>query len=195
MRTLRVKIYKFDELSESAKKTAIEWYKTLLNEDPDILFFFKDDCAELAKENGFTDIKLSYSLSWSQGDGLSFSGEIDKEAIIKEAIPDIKQSVLKVLAENCEYRVSGNDGRYCFASKGDIDFWLENGKRMKYLNIQGLVDRVLVYLENKYMDLCKEMEKNGYAEIEYCYTDESIIENIRANDYEFYESGNKYTAK
>jgi hypothetical protein len=39
------------------------------------------------------------------------------------------------------------------------------------------------------MKLCGELEKNGYSEIEYYYSDENIIETILANDYQYTING------
>lgn len=193
MRTIRTKVYKFSELkTKEARQKAIDWYKKTLDDDPEILFGFEDYCSERAKEAGFNDIKVQYSLSCCQGDGLSFSGEIDLKRVIPEILPGIKKSVLNALVNNCSYTLKGNDGRYCFASKSDIDLWLDNYTSNDKPNIQKLIDKILPALENRYMTLCKELESEGYKWIESAYEDENIIENIEANEYEFTADGRRF---
>lgn len=191
MRTIRTKVYSFDELSKPAQQKAIEWYKTILNNDSDLLEFYPEYCKEVAKEEGFEDITVQYSLSNCQGDGLSFKCEtLDIERMIKEAIPNVKQSVVKAIKGNCSWYIKGNTGHYCYAAKSDVDFYLDVNK--DYPNIENAVTIVREYIENQYMALCKELEKNGYAEIDYRYTDESIIDTIVANEYEFTKDGNRF---
>jgi len=56
MRTIRTKVYKFSELSESAKEKAIEWH---LNTDNGDYSFAWDNVKEDAKEIGLNIIELS----------------------------------------------------------------------------------------------------------------------------------------
>ena len=80
MRIIETKIYTFQELSIESKEKAIEKYYE--NED---YYFLSEDLTESCKEYltknecAFRDIKLYYSLSHSQGDGLCFIGEIEKD--------------------------------------------------------------------------------------------------------------------
>lgn len=188
-RTVRTKVYKFAGLSKEAQKKAIEWYQRTLDGDSEILFGFEDHCQERAAETGFTDIKVQYSLSSCQGDGLSFSGLIDIERFAKETYPNIKQSVLSVLKSYCNANLTGNTGRYCFASTCDVDFSLE--ARKDYPNIEKMVSEIQATIENAYMNLCRELERTGYDWIDDAYTDESAISNIEANEYEFLKDGTR----
>ena len=72
MRTIRTKVYNFEELSQEAKQVAIERYRN--NTTEVFLDMFQEGCIEAIEEAGFSgDIKLQYDLGYSQGDGLSFS--------------------------------------------------------------------------------------------------------------------------
>jgi hypothetical protein len=191
MRTIRTKVYQFSELSKQAQQTAIEWYKGILHNDPDILEGFEDYCHELAKKQGFNDIKVQYSFSYSQGDGLSFScNDFDIKKFLTENTRLHKDSVINALANNLTVVIKGNSQRYCYASRSDIDLYLDANK--DYLNIQILIPSLLANLEDKYLDLCKELENIGYKWLEAAYEDTSIIENIEANEYEFTKDGNRF---
>ena len=74
--TREYKVYNFNELNNESKDYAIEkYYET---ED---YYFLEDDILEelyqLDKHKIFEEVKLRYSLSWCQGDGLSFKCEIN----------------------------------------------------------------------------------------------------------------------
>jgi len=193
MRTIRTKIYSFNELSNEAQQKAIEKYR---NGSEIYLDFFNDAAIEQINNSGFyDDVKLQYSLGYCQGDGLSFSCKRIEWKIIEplfiEFLGKNKEKTAKLIFENCSFICKGNDGRYCFASKNDIDFTFENYNR-EYQNIKEVVGNVLTKIENKYLELCKQLEKQGYSEIEYQQSDEAIKETIIANEYEFTKDGKQF---
>jgi len=193
MKTIRIKIYKFEELSQEAQSNAIEQWR---DRQDVCLDFFNENSIEQINEAGFyDDIKLQYSLGYSQGDGLSFSCKRIEwktiEPLFTEVLGQGKEKTAKLIFEYCSFICKGNDGRYCFASKNDIDFTFENYNR-EYQNIKEVVGNVLTKIENKYLELCKQLEKQGYSEIEYQQSDEAIKETILANDYEFTKDGNQF---
>src|SRR5271169_3042881 len=83
-------VYKFEELSKEAKKKAIDkWY-----ESEDYPFLGEDIMQELEYLDTlkiFEDVKLQYSLSNCQGDGVSFSANI----ILSRYLDTKKYSVTK----------------------------------------------------------------------------------------------------
>jgi hypothetical protein len=161
-RTIRIKLYKLGELNKAGKKAAIDWYKRTLDEDSEILYSFKDDCKEFLLDRGYEMEHLTYSLSSSQGDGLSFSATlVDKEAKIRELCPNLKESVIKTIANNCYYKIEHNKGRYCFASRSDVEFYLDSNE--SYPNLEPVCREIELSLENAYLSICKELEKKGYA--------------------------------
>ena len=198
MKTIDIKLYKFEELSEEAKQTAIEKYRENQWEHGEFLIFFEEYCNEKIQEEGFKNPKVQYSLSNCQGDGLSFSADgYDKlEELFINELGKGKEKTAKILAENCEVKITGNSGRYCFASKSDIDLYLENYSSsinvLNTNNIDIVISKVLAALEDKYISLCEELEKDGYNEIDHENSDEYITESIKANEYDFTEDGRQY---
>jgi hypothetical protein len=193
MREIITKVYKFEELSQEAREVAIENYR---NKNDVYLDFFNDDAVEQIEKAGFYgDIDLQYNLSYSQGDGLSFSCNGIEESLLLSFFAEIlgegKEKTAKIIIENCSFVNTGNDGRHCFASKNDVDYTLESYKN-DYNNINDIVKKVCEKIENLYMDLCKDLEKQGYAEIDYQYSDEAITETLIANEYEFLSNGKMY---
>lgn len=193
MRTIETIVYKFDELSEAAQQRAIGDSR---DKNTDSLHFFSDDCIEQIKEAGFYEPKLQYSLSYCQGDGLSFSAHSYEKlkGIFSNILGDGKEKTAGFLAEKCHAEIKGNNGRYCFASRSDIDLYIDNcnfyGNNI--YNIERVVSEAREQLENIYLDLCEKLKKQGYDEIEYQSSDEFIKEEINANNYEFTEDGNRF---
>jgi hypothetical protein len=191
MKTRTVNVYEFKELSKEAQEKAIEHFKDLKQNDGDLLFFFSDDVSEQLKENGWNDVKLAYSLSRCQGDGLSFSGKLDLKWFLENEyshkLPKYKINAL------CEYVYSvhskGNTGHYSYANKSQIEYSenYQNGEHWDRLD--KLFQDVLLEIQNQYVNLCSKFEKQGYDEIEFQLSDECIEGDIEANEYEFLESG------
>jgi len=195
MRTIRTKIYTFDELSDEAKEVAIEQYRNVQEYYSD---FFNDDAVEQIDKAGFSgDVKLQYSLSYCQGEGLSFSCNRIEERVLLSFFAEIlgegKEKTAKIIIDNCSFVNTGNDGRYCYASKNDIEFILEiYGTNYDKTNIENIVKKVETKIQNLYINLCKDLEKQGYEDIEYQCSDEGITETLIANDYEFLSNGKMY---
>ncbi len=196
MKTIEIKILTFEELTPEAQQVAIEDYRNHKYENGYILDMFNDDAMEQIKENGFIDPELSYSLSYSQGDGLSFKAYKYEHLVnlFIEVLGPGKEKTAQLLAENCTQQFKGNGNRYCYAHRNQIDLFLENYTSIvnTSVRIDEVIQKVLTKLEDLYLEICGQLEKQGYAEIDYQLSDKCIIEDIQANGYEFTEDGKRY---
>ena len=160
MKTITINLYSFDELSDKAKEKAkLKWYE---HEDfPMLEENLTDSCEYFLEQAGvkFSDISLLYSLSCSQGDGLCFTGTIEKNGI-----------KLKLT----------HSYRYYFARSVTMYFEDAEGNEM---------DNDDETLKAIYFDVCAKLEKQGYDEIEYRMTDAEFSEHCEANDYTFEADG------
>ena len=196
MRTIRTKVYKFEELVVDAQQNAIEDYQSKQEIHLD---FFNDSAKEQIIEAGFLDdVKLQYSLSYSQGDGLSFSCDRVEESILLSFFAEIlgknKEKTAKLIIENCSFENRGNKGsHYSYASTNDITFELENyGTNYNKSRIEDVVSQVEKKLAIKYFDLCKDLENQGYKDIEYQRSEENVREILIYDNYEFLSNGKQY---
>lgn len=193
MRTIRTKIYKFEELNEEAKNNAIE--KERNSEYNVNLDFFKEYAKEQIEASGFfNDVSLQYSLSFSQGDGLSFSCKnIESKVLLQffsEVLGEGKEKTAKVIIENCSFENTGNKGtHYCYSSRNDVSYEFDDYSGNK-LRIHDLVGKVETKIKDLYINLCEKLENQGYKEIEYQQSDKYISENLISNEYEFTKDGN-----
>jgi hypothetical protein len=190
MRTIETILYQFEELSKEAQETAIENQRN--SECNVFLDWFYDDCIEQIIAAGFKgNVKLKYSLSYCQGDGLSFSCDYfnNLNALFVEILGTEKQKTIDCIINNCSLKIKGNNGNYCYAHKNDIELELNNYYVKSSTNIDNLIYKVESKLKDIYINLCKELENNGYSEIEYQNSDECIIQNLIENQIEFIENG------
>lgn len=188
MRTYEKTVYNFSELSNEAKEKAIKYFQKNQYEDL-FLDFFVEDCIEKANDKGFNDVKIQYSLGYSQGDGLSFSAHLDISKLLNDFKPTLKTSVSDAIYNNISANCEANNGHYCYASKGDVSIEFENYAR-EYENLNELTNEFQEYVREIYLELCNDFEKNGYAEIGYQTSEEYAIEHFNNNNTEFDEDGN-----
>lgn len=194
MKVIEIKVYKFEELSPEAQEKAIKKEIQRQYEYLD-LYMFNEDANEQIKDAGFIDPVLSYSLSCSQGDGLSFKADGFNKLteLFIEVLGPGKEKTAKLLADNCTVILKGNTGHYCYAKRDQIDLYIENyTSSINVTNtdrIDEVVSNALRLLEDRYLDLCKKLEDQGYSEIEYLTSEECAKENLIANDVEFTADG------
>lgn len=162
-----VTVYEFQELEPKAKERAKQdWYDL---EDYPML---SDDLTEFVKEkltqnqviaNDGPD--LQYSLSYSQGDGLMFTGQFQYKDI------NIKVS---------------HFGHYSHSNSASFDFTNDGGD-----DIEGddAYTATIEEFKSLYKTICKEAKKAGYEEIDYRMDDNEFAEHCEANGYNFYENG------
>lgn len=105
-----VQIFKLSNLDPSAKKNAIENYRNIFTEDgfeirDSLRYYF----SEMLKQHGLPDEDIRWSLSYSQGDGVAFYGNIDI-GVFFNANPKLKAFVpqcMKLLEIYNELRLTG----------------------------------------------------------------------------------------
>lgn len=166
MKTIKMKIYEYEELSQKAKDKVLSNFRD--NSDSDIL----SDCLneslkyllEKKKIKELQGLKLYYSLNYCQGNGLCFIGEFDWK-------------------------------RYKVFIKHTSNYYHSNSTTIDLMNKKG--DYVGETKDHEafkklYKEICKTLEDEGYNQIEYDNSEESIKETIDINEYMFYADGTIY---
>lgn len=163
-------VYNFDELTDEAKQKALENHRQFEYETLDT--WLEDDMdyklGELLKENNIKSLKtdIRYSLGYSQGDGASFTGDIEY---------------------NDTWRATIGNNSYGYHYSHWNTVCIEEMTSLK------TDEEAPAETEDKLLDIIhdinKELKRYGYARIDDATSDEQIIESIEANEYEFYEDG------
>jgi len=188
MRTIKINIYEFDELSNEAKEKAIEKERELKQEGwyyDDSNDCLTEDFNERLKELGFDDIKLTWDCSYGQGDYFYIEAGIDlndkflekhKLTAYKELLPHI-------------YACSVKDNEVYV----DLDIEIDDedlGELFEKL-VEKKVDNFKEELQMIIDDLSKKFKKEAYEEYEYRLSDECIVEDMENNGGEFEEDGTR----
>jgi len=118
-KVIEVEVYKYGELSESAQQKAREWYLESMD------YEWWEGTYEMAKEDGkekgFYIDKIFFSGFCSQGDGASWTGQVDVRQWLEENLPDsiglsawcqlIQEDVVSKFV-----KVEANNTHYCHES-------------------------------------------------------------------------------
>ena len=186
----KTKVYKFEELSEEAQQNVIkEHYE---NEDYP---FLTNDIQEYLEEEDkyFSDVKLQYSLSHCQGDGLSFSGKFNLAKWLDDKT-ELKTSVKLALVE-LVYNISstGNSGHYCYSGRSDIQYednYCGSKKADKLFKL--LEEDIVPDIQDYYLKLCNTLKDYGYSIIEYRLNKDEFSELAEMHEWEYTDNGDLY---
>lgn len=159
MKTTKINLYSYEELSKEAKKRALEAYNEH-NDDPYMQAHMGNLIKQELDERGIKydadSITAFYSLTHSQGDGLMFEGILEDEY---GSTITIKHS-----------------GHYSHSNSRDIDYPAASE------------DEYAAFVK-VYAAVCKKIEKAGYDHIEQLESEENFIETCEANSYTFEADG------
>lgn len=208
MRTETIEIFKFSELTEMAKEKAINWYRNDL--DLDIQIYYDEAHATVDKFNQLFGVKngsrswLEFDLSGIDENLLDLTGLRLRTYVINNFFSRLYKGKYYSLWSNTEKAdnvygkklksrhskvIFNND---CVLTGVDYDNcmlqpvyelieWSEKSDYHSYQTFENLIN-----------DCYKALEQSIEETISYLNSDTSIIENIEANDYEFYIDGSKY---
>lgn len=176
MRIIEVKLYKFNELNEEAKKKALDKLQ-LINVEFNNWF---DSDYEDANRVG---IKIT-------GFDLGRANSISLEFI--EGAEEVAREILKEHGEGCD------------TFEAATNFLKDKDNLVYELSDKIETERVAEGNEEEFDERCDSLEEEFKKEIEACYfkqlhssyeyliSEEAIKETIEANEYEFTEEGEKY---
>ena len=200
-------VYTFDELSDSAKERARDWWRECENQDFDTSFMY-EDFEQVAKILGITfdtrpvklmgggtryESKIYWSGFSSQGDGACFEGSyeynLDCARKIRQhapqdaklhAIADGLVAIQKKHFYKITAKVKHGRGNYYHAYSMDVDVY-----KGDYETDAETAETVTELMRDFANWMYRQLERN----YEYRMEDEQVDENIRANEYEFDEQG------
>ena len=175
----------FAELSEEAQEFAISCERD--NNDRfnwDDAEFLTEDFKMRLTEYGFEDMDIFWSLGYCQGDGVSFYGRMDAENL------KIKDSNIKSLIDQLE--ASGDEISIEITGRNNYHHWNSMTVEVEFENetddedlpsrlkiaLPNLREELEGYLGDKVREISRELEKSGYAEIEYRYDESTIREEL-----------------
>jgi hypothetical protein len=215
-KTIEVEVFKYDELSDSAKQKARDWYIEGMDYEwwEGVYESVKEDGYEL----GFCVDDIRFSGFWSQGDGASWSGHVDvrqwlethcKDSIGISAWCQLVQE--DVVSKHIQVTQSGrysHEETMGFANVEDNCAYPDNEtmnlpsifKGMEVRHLFDLihaddtcpyknVDDITTAIAISAKDYAKDIYIRLREEYEYLCSEEMMIDHFECNDYHFDEDG------
>lgn len=188
--TKEIKIYKFNELSSKAKEVVKEWWiKGLTVEE------FENDCLEiLANKYDIKSLRIGFSLGYCQGDGLCMYGEIPTHNIDERVWEIFTQGLTKrqkEIANNDISKIILRKVNFLYSHANTVRIEIEdNYENPKH---EQILQKVEENVKAWYFKECAAFEKSGYNYFQEI-SEEELNEICEANEYEFLENGQYYTA-
>jgi hypothetical protein len=195
MKTKTIQLFEFDELSDTAKEKAREWFREW-NLDYDWWDCTFDDAKAAGKYIGINVDDIRFSGFWSQGDGASFSGSYEyrkgaEKAVRKYAPLDTELHAiaqgLTAIQRRYFYQLGASisfTGRYCHEGCTSIDVWDKRGFDTDLTDAEEVVSELL-------RDFMRWIYRQLENEFNWLQADEQVDESIRCNEYTFDEDGNR----
>lgn len=212
-RTVRIKVFKFDELNDAAKEKAFQWYYEIAASDDwweSVYASFRDLCKYIEIE---VDLKKTYFNGFShQGSGSSFTADIINTAECLRAIQakawgkDFNEDVIRFdpLPKRLERVVRLMEtGSIAYstdiiptnreASVSAKQWYSFEGEYLSDLsNIEKCMEELEEYIQDVADTLNNWLYKSLDTEYEYITSREQMAESMRANEYEFTADGTRF---
>ncbi len=182
----------FWELNRQAQDAAVEEEREQSERfDWDDAAILTEDFKMQLAERGFPDVEVFWSLGYCQGDGVAFYGSVYPEDL-KEKDPNAKKFIeaLEKAGDVLSIGITGENNHYHYwnSMTVEVEFEEEGETLPPRLRIARPVLREEFedYLDEKVEEISRELEKSGYAEIEYVHDENTIRDELmeRENLYE-----------
>ena len=207
--TLKKTLYTFDELTEEAKQQAIETKRQEIAEDYNYYeFYFTETIDTTLEKWNDTGIDIdtsdvSYSVSYSQGDGVSFTTDtaIDIEKALdfcKKEYPKYEK-IIEDIKNNKNYKDILLDYEFTI-KRNNYQYSHENTVHCDYIDITWeytdgiweLADKIRQIIDKLKDDICNDIYHELMDIDQYITSDENIIAMLESDTIEFTACGNAW---
>ncbi len=192
MQTVEIKTYSFAELSEAAKRIAIDaekesdyypwddWHDAMLQ-----------DWTTDLEAYGYDDAKIEFSGFWSQGDGASFTATVNLEAWLKQHRLKTKYRKLLKASESfyIVFKIKRSLGgnyvhEYMISATHEVETATDN-----WDELDAQAGELVELMTEDARKLSRKIYKALEAEYDWHMDDEQIVSMIEANEYRYTKKG------
>ena len=189
----------FPELKPEAQELAVSKERDSPERfDWDDAEFLTEDFKTQLAEYGFEETEVYWSLSCCQGDGVAFYGRVHLESL-KEKDRDAKRLIAALEAAGDEFyiEITGANSHYHHWNSMVVKIEFENETDDEDLPARLKIARPVLrenleeYLAEKVKEISRELERSGYAEIEYRYAEETIRSDLIEREHLYEKDGTR----
>ena len=167
--------------------------------------FDYDDAAVLSEdfkmqlaERGFPRVEVFWSLGYCQGDGVAFYGSVYPEDL-KEKDPQAREFIeaLEKAGDVLTIALTGENSHYHHWNSMTVEIEFESETDDEDLPARLKIARPTLrenleeHLNERVKEISRELEKSGYAEIEYRYDESAIREELQEREHLYEKDGTR----
>ena len=204
MKKIGVDVYKINELSSDIRQKVIDRnrYEYLDCANYDI----QDDFSQILEQKGYPTNDIRYSLSYCQGDGVAFYGDIDLENFIEKRYSELEENLSKHDLRRIKYiakqgltidiRKSSYFHLYDHYNTMIVEvvdcvenYMYEYAKQSDIEEMISSVYELEKFISDDVKLLSRELESIGYDIIETYTSDDYIVEGFELSEVYFTKEG------
>ena len=187
----------FSELKREAQEFAVSQEQNSSDRfDWDDAEFLTEDFKTQLAEYGFSELEVYWSLGYCQGDGVAFYGRVCSESL-KEKDQTAKRLIdaLEAAGDVLYIEITGEGGHYHHSNSMTVEVEFESETEDKDLPARLKIARSVLreeleeYLGERVKEISRELEKSGYAEIEYACDKMKIREELLEREHLYEKDG------
>ena len=160
--------------------------------------FLTEDFKMQLTEYGFSELEVYWSLGYCQGDGVAFYGRVYPESL-KEKHHEARALItaLEAAGDELYIEITGANGHYHHWNSMTVEIEFENAVEDEDLPARLKIARPVLrenleeYLAEKIKEISRELEKSGYAEIEYRTGKETIRNDLTMREHLYEKDGTR----
>lgn len=191
--TITENLYEFKELPAKVKENLKHWFLGRFR-DTDEFTLKAHDILELI---GFYDVDITYSLSYCQGDGFSFTGKLDTDNVIKllKANNTMISDASFALFKEYEGYIDIKRCNHNYSHYRTVNVMALCARYDDYDETDPTLEKICEDIEEEFLSvyktICYKLEREGYNYF-YEITEEEMEDLADANDYWFSIDGELY---
>lgn len=160
--------------------------------------FLTEDFKEQLAEQGFDGVEIYWSLGYCQGDGVAFYGRVwaqDLKAKDRRARSLIER--LERAGDEISIEITGANGHYhhwnSMTVEVEFDSEIDEDELPARLKIARPAwrEELEEYLSERVKEISRELEKSGYAEIEYKSSEETVRRDLSEREHLYEKDGSR----
>ena len=187
----------FSELSQESQGLAVAGERDDSKRfDWDDAEFLTEDFKTQLTELGFEEAEIYWSLGYCQGDGVAFYGRVYAESLKEKDRHSARLiTALEAAGDTLYIEITGKNNHYHHPNSMTVEIEFESETddedlpaRLKIAR-PALRENLEEYLAERIKEISRELEKSGYAEIEYRTGEETIRNDLTEREHLYEKDG------
>lgn len=189
----------FSELSHPAQEFVVSEERERPERfDWDDAEFLTEDFKMQLAERGFEETKVYWSLGYCQGDGVAFYGRVYPESLMeKDSQTKRLIAALHTAGDSLYIEITGENGHYHHWNSMTVEIEFESETDDEDLPARLKIVRPVLrenfeeHLNERIKEISRELEKFGYAEIEYAHDEDAIRDELGEREHLYEKDGTR----